>query len=174
MRGGGLSWERRRDRRERGFEHGANPMNSRRNESKQASKHEQHASVSVSGSGHISLPLRPPFPTPLATGVLVCAGLGTCVFRLIACFVAYVKRRNTRFTQTSVGPAGRVTRHTRLASQLLCVGAFRVVDTVAASIIKIHVCEHEGTGRWYEAGRTALTRLGAARHESHEQQHEHI
>jgi len=29
-----------------------------------------------------------PFPTPLATGVLVCAGLGTCVFRLIACFVA--------------------------------------------------------------------------------------
>ena len=29
-------------------------------------KHEQHASVSVSGSGHISLPLRPPFPTPLA------------------------------------------------------------------------------------------------------------
>jgi hypothetical protein len=47
-------------------------------------KHEQHASVSVSGSGHISLPLRPPFPTPLATGVLVCAGLGTCVFRLIS------------------------------------------------------------------------------------------
>ena len=29
--------------------------------------------------GILSLPLRPPFPTPLATGVFVCAGLGTCV-----------------------------------------------------------------------------------------------
>jgi len=54
-------------------------------------KHEQHASVSVSGSGHISLsPLRarPPFPTPLATGVLGCAGLGTCVCRLISLLAA--------------------------------------------------------------------------------------
>jgi len=30
--------------------------------------------------------LRPPFPTPLATGVLGCAGLGTCVCRLISLF----------------------------------------------------------------------------------------
>ena len=29
--------------------------------------------------GILSLPLRPPFPTPLATGVFGCAGLGTCV-----------------------------------------------------------------------------------------------
>ena len=33
----------------------------------------------------------------------------------------------THFTQASMGPAGRVTRNTRLASQLLCVGAFTVV-----------------------------------------------
>ena len=50
-------------------------------------KHEQHASVSVSGSGHISLPLsaHPFLPRWLhCIGVLVCAGLGTCVFRLIS------------------------------------------------------------------------------------------
>ena len=33
-------------------------------------------------SGHISLPLRPLFPNRLVTGVLGCACLGTCVFRL--------------------------------------------------------------------------------------------
>ena len=32
-----------------------------------------------SGSGHTSPPLRPPFPTPLATGVFGCACLDTCV-----------------------------------------------------------------------------------------------
>ena len=42
----------------------------------------QHASVSVSGLGILSLPLRPLFPNRLVTGVLGYACLGTCVFRL--------------------------------------------------------------------------------------------
>jgi hypothetical protein len=41
-----------------------------------------------SGSGHTSPPLRPPFPTPLATGVFGCACLDTCVVST-NCLLAY-------------------------------------------------------------------------------------